>query len=944
MDKRFGLKIKFSRAFSPAAWAALFFFFAAICLPLTALAADGEAGFFSKLDGKVDIQRAGSVAPAAVKTGDKVFIGDIIRTKAGSKAELTFKDNTIVKLAPETRIKVDEYLFNADGGRKKGSLYLFRGKVRGVVSNFKKNVIPVSMGESTFDIKTPTAIAGVRGTDLFVFYLKGSTGVVFRDGYGFVYNPNAPDKVVDMRAGQATFVTDPASPPLPPKRALNIEFIRHTADTEIDGNKSEDGSVGYEGTESSPLEITASGDSDEGESSEGDDNGNGSIARYASAVSDDFGGEAVYEDSPEIPVSESNPDLLGEAGSPRLTILSAPARANSSSSASFSISSNEPASLTYSLDNSAATGFSDSAELPFYGLSEGTHTLTVTATDSEGNVSITSYSWFYGTRGYTLDGIADSGVASGALALNTSRSAGGWYLDLSGSLDNSAPDAAWKLYSGGTGYDSTGASDGIWLLKTDGTSSDGELSGTSNFTYLSTTYLGTGTGTFSGSYDLGSNRWDGTAYDSGTYTETPLTFASSISGEDVTGLLGGTSSIWSSTGSNPAAFKLIADYSSETSDVWATGGFYSYNFNDDSYTAYDGGAYYAFAGGDEYNSALEGGLYGIYIDPSGNAGIIKGSLSGESYSSIDGLEMDGTLFPIQVAADADVSQSASGLYQSIKTYTAASISSATISGTLGSGTISALPGAWLYTSSLLDGQNWGVWYSFGQGSYSGSTSDTWSLSYYDDGYDDGMLIAGNETTGSTWSSNTLSGSTLGYGASYKSGTTWITAGKTFGTYDPSTYAWEAIQMGAWIDTDKYIAMTQTSTGQAALQSLNIPYVEVGRATLSGTDGNLSVTMTDTAFFAFSSGASAKLWATDSVSGTYASTPSTGTAVSVTGGGISGTFTVQQWSSGNWLSAVSGSGTYSGTGTMNGSSVQMTGAAAGTYSSGAFSGTGAGTAR
>ncbi|MBI3599991.1 MAG: FecR domain-containing protein [Nitrospinae bacterium] len=188
-------------------------------------------GSFSRVEGRVDILKAGETSAVPVKSDDSVSMGDIVRTKSDGKAEITFKDDTTIRLAPETRMKLDEYVFNPDNSRKTGVLGLFRGKVRAVVSKTKGGIIPVGAGISSFNINTPTAVAGVRGTDFFVFHDRGITGVIFKEGSGFVANPNMPDKIVHVNAGQVTFVVSTNIPPSPPRPATNIELAAHTKDT-----------------------------------------------------------------------------------------------------------------------------------------------------------------------------------------------------------------------------------------------------------------------------------------------------------------------------------------------------------------------------------------------------------------------------------------------------------------------------------------------------------------------------------------------------------------------------------------------------------------------------------------------------------------------------------------------------------------------------------------
>jgi hypothetical protein len=188
-------------------------------------------GSFTKVEGNVDILRPNATLVIPVHTGDPVSLGDAIRTKRNGKAEIQFRDESVVQLAPETRIVIDQYSFSAGNTRAKGILGLFRGKMRAIVSKIRTGIMPVSFGDSSFNIKTPTAVAGVKGTDFIVYYQRNVTGIVFLDGNGFVVNPRRPDRVVPIRAGQATFVPSGSAPP-PAATTVSRSFIApHLRDT-----------------------------------------------------------------------------------------------------------------------------------------------------------------------------------------------------------------------------------------------------------------------------------------------------------------------------------------------------------------------------------------------------------------------------------------------------------------------------------------------------------------------------------------------------------------------------------------------------------------------------------------------------------------------------------------------------------------------------------------
>lgn len=186
----------------------------ALVLLLPGITRAEPVGTFTRIEGSVDILRPSEIAALKVSVGDPVSMGDAIRTKRNGKAEIKFRDETVLQLAPETRITIDEYSYRGTDTREKGLIGLLRGKVRAIVSKVKAAVTPVSRTDASFNIKTPTAIAGVKGSEIIVYYERGVTGVIFIEGHGFIYNHAKPDKVVPVRGGQASFLLSGDDHPL----------------------------------------------------------------------------------------------------------------------------------------------------------------------------------------------------------------------------------------------------------------------------------------------------------------------------------------------------------------------------------------------------------------------------------------------------------------------------------------------------------------------------------------------------------------------------------------------------------------------------------------------------------------------------------------------------------------------------------------------------------
>lgn len=177
----------------------LFFtFFLAFVLSLLLFDSAGAASIakINFVEGKVDILRGGALPAVSAKIGDELDIKDVIRTKSNSKAEITFNDGNIVRLQQRTKVEIEEYFSGT--GANTGIIKLDRGKVEAVVSkDVLKDVAGTAEGKR-FEIHTPNAVAGVRGTCVNVafssiFTLVNSLGASECPSPGNVYTYNIGD-------------------------------------------------------------------------------------------------------------------------------------------------------------------------------------------------------------------------------------------------------------------------------------------------------------------------------------------------------------------------------------------------------------------------------------------------------------------------------------------------------------------------------------------------------------------------------------------------------------------------------------------------------------------------------------------------------------------------------------------------------------------------------
>lgn len=120
-------------------------------------------GLMMIVKGQVQVVRQ-KEQPVNSRVGDKVYPEDTIITGKDSRTKIVMNDRNIINVLPETKIRIDQYINNRK--EKNVRLSLFEGKVRTNVEQKYDN------NENKFEIKTPTAVAGVRGTQFVTGFLK----------------------------------------------------------------------------------------------------------------------------------------------------------------------------------------------------------------------------------------------------------------------------------------------------------------------------------------------------------------------------------------------------------------------------------------------------------------------------------------------------------------------------------------------------------------------------------------------------------------------------------------------------------------------------------------------------------------------------------------------------------------------------------------------------
>ncbi|HBG04323.1 MAG: hypothetical protein A2075_17730 [Geobacteraceae bacterium GWC2_58_44] len=534
------------------------------------------------------------------------------------------------------------------------------------------------------------------------------------------------------------------------------------------------------------------------------------------------------------------------------------------------------------------------------------------------------------------------------------------------------------------------------------TSGSSTILGTMQISSVSpATGSGTWLGTISALGETGTSfrsEFDGIAagsFNGTTFTGTaaglshPVTYFNAINGGSTTQLTrflnGGVSSygsidgimagmsLWSSTPTLTSDFKAIGFFTPDEplieTDFVMSAPILSKDLPSGTAMTADGGAYQGHlvagvstTGGAPGTPAIDGIMNALYIAPNGDAGVLHGNFSGNIDPESNLWMADGSIFPVMLANDTGGVTAATLNSGNVRTITTPFSTGGTffVFSDTPSPLVSA-PGE--FTRSFITSTpDWGIGQFGLYAAYSAApTANTaWSMDFaIVDTFPANTGLVGM-MSGDSWDPATgklRADTRAGWHdllSAQQAATpmTGIFIGETVGTFNPVSL--QAMTSGIWLETSKFLGLAATVEGQAALQKLNIPAVEVGKADFNGSNGNVNVTIKDLRFFAPISGGRPQVFATDNINGSYSVPFPTGSVnlvqvpdIGVATSGIAPTFSINQWDSANskWSATLSYNGS---TGVVAGNSnIQFMGTAAGRTSggtSGTFTGTAAGVVR
>src|SRR5437867_3441891 len=123
-------------------------------------ASAADVGQIKVASGSVFVERGGERLP--VRVGMPVQQADKLVTGADGTVGVTFTDNSLLSVGPNSVLAIDQYVFDStthagkfDSTLSKGTLAVISGKI-------------VKQSPDAMHVRTPSAIMGVRGTEFIV--------------------------------------------------------------------------------------------------------------------------------------------------------------------------------------------------------------------------------------------------------------------------------------------------------------------------------------------------------------------------------------------------------------------------------------------------------------------------------------------------------------------------------------------------------------------------------------------------------------------------------------------------------------------------------------------------------------------------------------------------------------------------------------------------------
>jgi FecR protein len=157
-------------------------------------------GIVTGLLGPVSVRHSGGVGPEPLALHNEIREGDVLRTGPGARLKVTLRDASVLSLGADTQLKLDHLAQSALAGEPRSFFTLAGGFLRTVVGRLRPG--------SIFEIRSPSMIAAVRGTNWIESYSAGTTEIFVAEGLVLATSTADRSDWALLAAGEgASFIT-----------------------------------------------------------------------------------------------------------------------------------------------------------------------------------------------------------------------------------------------------------------------------------------------------------------------------------------------------------------------------------------------------------------------------------------------------------------------------------------------------------------------------------------------------------------------------------------------------------------------------------------------------------------------------------------------------------------------------------------------------------------
>jgi hypothetical protein len=170
---------------------------AGLSLAHSAAAQTTQIGVAAAVRNQVTATLGAEARPLVV--GGDVFQNDLVRTGESSVAQLLFADRTTLSVGPRSEVRLDRFVYDPSRPVGDVGISFLSGALR---------FISGSQNPQSYQIETPVAAIGVRGTIIDLLLIDGRLFGILVEGRCFFTLPNGEEIELDVPGTAIEFFSD----------------------------------------------------------------------------------------------------------------------------------------------------------------------------------------------------------------------------------------------------------------------------------------------------------------------------------------------------------------------------------------------------------------------------------------------------------------------------------------------------------------------------------------------------------------------------------------------------------------------------------------------------------------------------------------------------------------------------------------------------------------